>query len=330
MTIISGFPVKGKTDRDLFQRSKALIDEFVDRKVDWLCEHVPPVVKSRTILLSGSAFGWRILLYCRSAAHRVSSALRHIKNEDNMESFMRETEARSEDSVKRLKQFISEQIQAFARLEAWSRSIRFTGMLFLLMVAVLGVAAKGGTGMAIAAASICIMWLSAAIESNYAPIARGVRQRYLAATFLRTGSVGLMMLAYFYYYVVQGVPSNVVLQCAMIITLVIHDLLFLVLVAFNRRQPLFLRALAGVTGVLPALTAAAAWALAASCLFRPWPLPLSGAASALGATLVFMSDQLITITQLGGVRLKLQSIWVCLLMTAGFMLMLLGMWTYTL
>lgn len=306
-----------------------MIDDFFDRLVDRLCQFVPMVVKPRAVRFSNSCFGWRTKLYIGTLWSKIAAAFGHIKNEENMERFMRESEERSDDEIKRLKAFIKERVLVLTKLDAWDRTIRFTGMLVLLMICVLGIAEKGGMGLGITAASLCIMWLSTAIESNYAPVARGVRQRYLAATILRSAAIGLMMVGYFFYYIVQGVPSNVVLQSAMIITVAIHDLLFITLVAFNRRQPLFLRALAGVTGMLPALTAASACALAASCLFRPWPLPFSGVACALGAILAFAGDQLITMTQLGGIRLKYHSIWVCLLMTGGFTLMLLGAWTYT-
>ena len=50
---------------------------------------------------------------------------------------------------------------------------------------------------------------------------------------------------------------------------------------------------------------------------------------ALGAIFAFMGDALITVYNLGGIRLKYHSIWVCLLITGGFALMLLGAWTYT-
>lgn len=306
------------------------MDEHIDRLVDGLCRSVPRVVRPRMVRFSYSALGWLMKLYVGTAWSKIAGAFGHIKNEENMERFMRESEERSDDEIKRLKAFIKERVLVLTKLDAWDRTIRFTGILVLLMLCVLAIAAKGGMGLGVTAASMCMMWLSTAIESNYAPVARGIRQRYLAATLLRGFSIGIMMLNYFFYYMVQGVPSNVVLQSAMIIALAIHDLLFLVLVAFNRRQPLFLRALAGVMGMLPALTAASACALAASCVFRPWPLPLSGIAGALGAILAFAGDQLITMTQLGGIRLKYHSIWVCLLMTGGFTLMLLGAWTYAL
>ena len=110
----------------------------------------------------------------------------------------------------------------------------------------------------------------------------------------------------------------------MIIMLMIHGLFFLAMVFLNTRQPLFLRALAAVTGCAPALTASAAWAVAASCISRAWPGPLSGMLGALGATLAFAGDQLITLNHLGGIRLKYYSIWLCLLMTSGFAMMLIS------
>ena len=108
-----------------------------------------------------------------------------------------------------------------------------------------------------------------------------------------------------------------------------YAVLYLGLVLFNRRQPAVLRLLAGATGVMPALTAAAALALCASYLFRPWPLPAAGVMSAAGAMLAFLCDELITIKNLGGIRLKYYSIWVCLLLVGGYFLMLLGAWVNT-
>jgi len=296
--------------------------------VDWLSESVPSTVRPRTILFSNSSVGWRLKLYFGTAWEKLRAAATHISNEDNMDLFLRETAERSDDSIARLIDGIREQLTLLSRLESRGRTIRFTGMLVLLLIAVLGVAAHRTGGMGVMAASILVMWLSVAMESDYKPVSSGVRQQYLAATLLRTLSISLMMLHYFFSYTAQGVPSNVVLQSAMIIMLVIHGLFFLSLVFLNTRQPLFLRALAAVTGCAPALTAASAVALMASCLFRPWPMPLSGAASALGALLAFAGDQLITMTHLGGIRLKYHSIWVCLLITGGFSLMLLGVWTY--
>jgi len=307
-----------------------LLDEFFERLIDRLSESIPAAVRPRMILLSNSSIGWRLMLYFGTAYEKVRAAFTHISNEDNMDLFLRETAEKGDDSIARIVGFFKEQLTLFSRLESRGRTIRFTGMLFLLMLAVLGIVPTGKPGMGVMAASLCVMWLSVAVESDYKPVSGVIHQQYLAATLLRTLSISLMLIHYVSSYTARGVPNNIVLQSAMIIMLVIHGLLFFALVLLNTRQPLFLRALSAVTGCAPALTAASALALAASCISRPWPLPLSGVLGALGALLAFAGDQLITMTHLGGIRLKYYSIWVCLLMTGGFVLMLFGVWTYTL
>lgn len=321
-----------------------MIDEFFERLIDWFCEEIPKALRPWKIRAQHTAFGWRMLLYWSAAKNRVLKLLGNIKNEDAANRAMDEATERSEQQIKRAKEFFREQAVWVPRLEKWGRTIRFCAALLMMALSALGVAAmtavqrfdpgaraigSGKSGMAVIAASLCLFFLSTAMESGYKPVAGGVRQTYLAATLLRSGAIALMLIGYLSSYVAQGVPSNVVLQSAMIIMLFIHAVLFFGLVLLNRRQPLFLRALAGVTGVLPALTAASALAVCASYLFRPWPLPISGVTSALGAILTFLGDELITIKNLGGIRLKYYSIWVCLLMVGGYFLMLLGAWMNT-
>lgn len=321
-----------------------MIDEYFERMIDRLCEDIPKTVYPWKVRMQNTAFGWRIKLYFDAAKGTVMKLLGNIKNEDTANRAMDEVTEKSEKQIKKAKEFFREQAVWVPRLERWGRTIRFCASLAMMAMAVLGLAAmtaaqrigpasrmigSGRSGMAVAAASICLLFLSTAMESGYRPVSGGVRQTYLAATMLRTGSLALMLIGYLGSYVAQGVPSNIVLQSAMIIMLVIHAVLFFGLVMFNRRQPLFLRALAGVTGVMPALTAAGAVSLCASYLFRPWPLPAAGALSALGAILAFLGDELITIKNLGGIRLKYYSIWVCLLIVGGYFLMLLGAWVHT-
>ena len=272
--------------------------------------------------------GWRFKLYFGTAANKVRAAFTHISNEDNMDLFLRETAERSDDSIERVVRFVKEQLTLVSRLESRGRAIRFAGMLFLMMLAVLGIIATGNAGMGVMAASLCVMWLSIAVESDYRPVSGVIRQQYLAATLLRTVAISMMLIHFVSSYTARGVPNNIVLQSTMIIMLMIHGLFFLALVFLNTRQPLFLRALAAVTGCAPALTAASALALAAGCISRPWPGPLAGVLGALGALLAFMGDQLITMNHLGGIRLKYYSIWICLLMTGGFAMMLISVWTY--
>ncbi|MED9820515.1 MAG: hypothetical protein U0J65_00585 [Christensenellales bacterium] len=304
-----------------------MIDEYIDGLIDRWCETVPRVMKPRMILLANSALGWRVQLYFGTLVHNIVGLFSKVSTDEKMELAMREGSEQLDDSMAKLTRFVKGQMLLLARLEARGRAIRFGGALLLMMLSALGVVATRAPGMGVMAAALGVLWLSMAIECRYAPISGGIRQQYLTATLLRTGAVGLMMIHYFSSYAARGLPSNVVMQCALLIMLSVHIVLFAALVLLNTRQPLFLRVLAGVTGAVPAMTAAAAAALAAALLFRPWPQPLLGVLSALGALLAFLGEELTTIHNLGGIRLKYHSIWVCLLTVGGFALMLLGAWT---
>ena len=308
-----------------------MIDEIVDRLVDRGCEAFARAMRPRAILLANSALGWRVCLYLSTAGRRIADAFHNISNEENNDSYWEELALRIGRGMDRLTSGLSRGAAQLTRLEAWGQRIRFEMALLLLCLCALGVAASGGRGgagqLALLGASLCVMWLSVAVESGYAPVARGLRQTYLIASLLRACAFLPLLLGFFRGYLSQGVPSNIVLQCAMIAMMIIHGVLFLALVAFNTRQLLTLRLLAGVTGLLPALTVAAAVAMAAACLFRPWPVPAAGVTGALGALLAFLGDELMTVYSLGGIRLKYYSIWVCLLTSAGYALMLVWAWT---
>ena len=113
-----------------------MIDEYFERLVDRLCHSVPMVLKPRMILLGDSSLGWRMKLYFGTAWSKLAGAFGHIKNEETMERFMRESEERGDDEIKRLKAFFRERVLVLAKLDAWGREIRFTGMLILLMLSV--------------------------------------------------------------------------------------------------------------------------------------------------------------------------------------------------
>ena len=307
-----------------------MIDEFFERLVDRWCQSVPRFMKPRMTLMNNSWIGWRLQLYFGTLGRNIAKVFSKVSNEDSMDLTLREGSEHIDDGLDKIAKFFKAQVLLLARLDERGRNIRLNASLFLMLLAVLGVVATGNNAMGVTAASLCMLWLSNAVESDYAPVSRGIRQKYLSMMLLRTGAIGLMLLHYFFAYMAQGVPSNVVLQCAMIVMLVAHAVAHMALVLLNTRQPLFLRVLSGVTGIVPALTAASAIALCAASLFAPWPMPLSGILSALGAGCAFLGDELITLHNLGGIRLKYYSIWVCLLLTAGFTMMLCGAWTYTL
>lgn len=216
-------------------------------------------------------------------------------------------------------------IRFIPMMDALKKS-RFVFMLLFTLLAALGVIATGGGEIGYLAASCCAMWLATAFESGYQPVCGGVRQRYLSMVFLRALSFLLLLPMYFGAYVRQGVSSNVVLQSAMIVLLFAHGAFFFALIAFNGRQPLLLRALSGLLGVVPALAAAAAIALAATMLGRAMPLPAAGVIGAVGALLAFSADRLVSITELGGIRLRYTPAWIGVFMEAGYFMMLIGSW----
>ena len=153
-----------------------------------------------------------------------------------------------------------------------------------------------------------------------------MRQRYLTAMSLRALGFLFLLPMYFESYVGHGVSSNVILQSAMLVLLFAHVVLTLALVAFNKRQPLFLRALSAVLGAVPALTAAAAIAMGVTRLAMP---PLEAAFAllgAMGALMAFFADRVRTLCDLGGIRLRYTPVWTGLMMEAGFLLMIFGAW----
>ena len=204
--------------------------------------------------------------------------------------------------------------------------LRFATTLFLFGLAALGTLAVGGREMALCALAACLLLLSAAMELGYEPICAGIRQRYLFSVGLRTLALTVPLADYFGKYLMAGVASNVVLQCAMIVMLGVHLALFFALICFNRRQSPMLRALSGVLGVFPALTAAAATALAVANLAQPLGVAAAAMLRAAGAVSVFLGDRLMAVSALGGIRLKYESVWEWLLLCGGLTLMMVGAW----
>ena len=200
-------------------------------------------------------------------------------------------------------------------------------MFFLLALCALGVPAVGGPFMAACAAAMGFFFLTEGIETGYPPVCRGVRQRFLLALMLKTAGCGALLLAFYGSYARQQVTTNVVLQSTMLAMLGVHALLFFALTAFNRRQPLLLRALSGVLGTVWALCAAAAIALAASQMAAP-PAQLAAAlGAAVGALLLLLALELDTMTQLGAIRLRYGRLWQALFRLAALALVLLYAWT---
>ena len=298
----------------------------MEQKVDEACEAVPAYVNPRKIRLASSHVGWRLYLYGSSIRRAMSGFFVHIRSEQDMDIFLRETAEKSDTTIARVKRFLREKARLLAVLDDAGMRLRFAATLFLFGLAALGTLAVGGREMALCALAACLLLLSAAMELGYEPICAGIRQRYLFSVVLRMLALTAPLADYFARYLAGGVASNVVLQSAMIVTLGTHLALFFALICFNRRQSLLLRVLSGLAGVLPAMTAAAAAALAVASLAKPMGLAAAAVVRAAGAVGAFLGDRLIAVSALGGIRLKYESVWEGLLLCGGLTLMIVGAW----
>lgn len=303
-----------------------MIDELFEQVVDELCVRVPAFLKPRIVALSASPLGWRFNLYVGTAVRSVASLTRQVHTEEGIEALLRERMEHKTGGPNALQRFERRIGRVWSRVLAACRGSRFAVTLYLLLLSALGVCAVGGMQMGTCAASLCLLWLSIAMEEDYAPVCEGVRQRYLAAVLLRGVSMLPLLFGFYRQYAHLGVQNNVVLQSAMVIMLFVHLAFYLPLIAFNKRQPVLLRAMDGVLGVLPALTVSAAIA-AVFALAGQLDGALAGAMlGALGALLAFAGDLTASITTLGGIRLRGQDFYLVLFTTAGYLLMIAGAW----
>lgn len=303
-----------------------MLDEWMEQKVDEACEVVPAYVNPRKIRLASSHIGWRLYLYGSGLKRAVSGFFVHIRSEQDMDIFLRETAEKSDTTILRIKRFLREKARLLAVLDDAGMRLRFATTLYLFGLAALGTLAVGGREMALCALAACLMLLSAAMELGYEPICAGIRQRYLFSVGLRTLALTVPLADYFGKYLMAGVASNVVLQSLMIVMLGVHLALFFALICFNRRQSPMLRALSGVLGVFSALTASAAAALAVANLAQPVGIAAAAMLRALGATGMFLGDRLMAANALGGIRLRYESVWEWLLLCGGLTLMTVGAW----
>lgn len=303
-----------------------MIDEFFERKLDELSEWAPKYFRPRMTRMANSSVGWRLNLYASWAVGGVKNALRQIKSEEEVDTFFKEMEERMDDRLLGFNEALERGGGMLRLADDFCRRQRFMTALLLMLLSALGVCALGTRALGVMALSTCLLWLSTAMETGYSPVCGGLRQRFLTGTVLRMTAVSLVIISEFDGYMSRGVPSNIILQSAMIGALGVHAIFSLGLVVFNTRQPLLLRALATIGGCAPALAAAASLAHAASLFAEPWPLPMAGMVSATGAVMAFLGEELVNIHNLGKIRLKYYCLWSYLLTMGGFTLLIASAW----
>ncbi|MBP3655358.1 MAG: hypothetical protein J6K32_01530 [Clostridia bacterium] len=307
-----------------------MIDEFFDKLVDDVCIAFPRFWRPRTIALADSGPGWRVCLYVVTAWRSLKRAFHHLKSEENAEAFFRETKAKGGEQISELKLLARGALSVLLRLEERSQRDSFCGLFFLMLLAGLGMLAVGGAPVAGCAAALACFWLAHGLDIGYTPVCRGVRQRYLAGMLLRGGGYCALILWMFRLYTAGGLPTNIILQGAMIITMVIHLVFFLAFAAFERQQMLILRLLTGVLGLLPALACAAALALAASLLGGGGMMLIAGVMIAAGGVMLFAMEIIRMSVEIGLAHMFFSGLVLCALRLCGAAFLLCGAWLHVL
>ncbi len=284
------------------------------------------------VRIKRSFLGFRPALIASQIKRTVLRLLAKIK-----ENNKRQEEEGEEDGplVRRLHEWLepvqSLSLQESADVVLTRLNARFSGgkfgyLLLMTMLCVCLLAGRGGRALAVMAAFLCMSWLAEALAADYEPVCGGLRQRYLASLLLRGGAYLALLLDYFVSYAQHGLQINVVLQGAMVLMLIIHMILYLGCIAFNKKQQGFLRLLCGILGIAPALACAAGLALGASMAAQGTVLAASALLRAAGVTLAFIAWQVEMIDALGGERLAYGRLFSGLPMMLGFFMMLLGAW----
>ena len=317
----------------------AVIDEYFERLVDKVCIAVPKAVAPWKVKFKNTGLGWRMMLYASALSRSISTAVSKINPEEediepgsapiwmdeaDAQAAEREERRRAKEQLERIRAAL------YARFDAAQASLESRALGILLFMTALGALAVASTGRAAAGAcaALCALLFAAeGMEKDYKPVRGGVRQCYLAAMLLRAAGYGVVMLSAFLAYVRQGVPNNVVLQSAMIVTITLHLALFVPLTAFNRRQMLMMRALSGVLGMLPALMAAACLALGASQMGAGLAAAMAGAALMAGSLLLFAAELIRTASQLGNAGIAHAALYARLCQLGGLMLLITGAFT---
>ena len=308
-----------------------MLDELTEKAIDRIAVKGARWFAPYKVRIKNSAIGFRLSLIATTVKQSFFGLFAQISTEDRVEEMMqRAFEGRGETQKadrKAVKAAARARLRkGLAGMDRTMVGIRLGFLLLMTMLCACLVAARGLRELAVLSAFFCLCFLSVGMEEDYEPVCSGVRQRYLAAQLLRAGAYLALLLDYFVSYAQNGLPSNVALQGAMAITMIVHGGCYLSLVALNKRQPIFLRALAGVLGLAPALAAAAGAALAAANIAQEWPLAIGGLLRALGVGLAFFSEEYDMTTQLGGIQLRYARLWRGLMETIGFFLMLTGAW----
>ena len=307
--------------------SKATIDERFDRFVDRACIAVPKAFRFLGIKLAKTALGWHLCVLIVSFRNVLRDAFIHVRSEKDMDMLLSDTAEKLTRMTDSATGFFIKGAHWLLAIDEAGPMLRFHTLLFLLLVNSFGVLFNGKGELSAVGACICFLWLANCFETGYGPVCTGIRQRYIAQLLCSAMASLSLLLTYFSSYLQQRISvSNAVLQLSMILMVMVHFVLFLALIAFNHRQPLLLRIISFLLGVLPALTVAAGISLAMILSGQGNAIAILSFVRVIGLFFYFMLDRLESFYSLGAVRLRYLAFWQWLLTIFSLVPLMLVSW----
>ncbi|MBQ8093441.1 MAG: hypothetical protein IJ242_07690 [Clostridia bacterium] len=306
--------------------NKNVIDQKFDSWVDRLVVQAPVLLRIVGIRIAGSRLGWHLCLIMASIRNAIGGLFVHFRSENDMDLFLDDTTEQLQGGLGSLKQFFSRQFEWLIAIDSAGAGLRFYTQLFLIALAGFGCVFSGTWEIAAAAVCILLNWVSTAFELSYKPVTGKIRQVYIAARIIAAMSMLCPVIFYYVHYRDRGVANNMLLQAMMIFMLLTHLVLYAIIILPNRRQPLFLRILSGVLGIMPALLVAATVSFSATQMGSGIEEIVRGIVRILGAILLFLGDRLEALYSLGSMRLPFSVFLLWFNNTFGLLFLVLAAW----
>ena len=304
---------------------KYSLDEWTEKLVDRLVEAVPRNGRYLKIRVAQSGLGWHAVLLASGLKQSVHRLLRNFRSEEDMDLFLSDTADQVSQNLGKIGSFLLNQGAWAVAIEEAGIALRLWTCAFFLLLSALGVALTGSSELSFVSGGIGLLFVSTAIDAHV-PAFSGIPQPYLVSRLIASLGYLVHMAGYYLLYLKGGIRTNVILQGSMIFMLVVHLTLFLVLVALNRNQQPFVRALAGVTGIMPALLAATAFALSAVGMGQGLWSFARGMMRVWGGIFLFADSLLEMLLTLGSVRISYGKLLMWLLSFFGFLLCIGAAW----
>ena len=300
------------------------MDQRFDSLIDKLCVFIPRYFRASVLQFSKSKLGWHFLALGNCIKSSIERVFLSIRSEEAADLFIIE----SAEKLKHAYSYLSEQLYAklsvLLMIGTNSEWIRFCVALLICTISSLGLFFFRSSEMCWISASILFQWLSAAMYIHYGPISGNTRQEYLVGSFFKACSFSCMLFIWFRLYLNRGIANNIILQSIMLILLFFYFAVFFVAIAFNKKQPLLLRLIEFLLGIIPALSTAAAIALAIAEISFFTEKDFASILRLAAACLLFISDRVDVLKRVSLISFQLSGTLYALLYTFGMVSLLLS------